>query len=351
MIAPEVHEAFHRAPIYHRGNNFLDLFEDVRKKLANLTGCQNVAILNGSGTLANEVVAATLAAEPRLHGLLLVNGEFGQRLANQAARFGLSFETLTWQWGEPWDLAAVERRLETDGRRIDWLWGVHQGSSTGVLNDLPGLVEVARRAGCRVCVDCISSLGAVPLDLREVYLATGATGKCLGSYAGAALVFTDLSQLEHLDTGRTPSYLDLPASLRITGPRFTFPSSTIFALDRALETYSTPESSRTCHERYRRLGQFVRKQLRDIGLPPLASEHCAAPVITTFAPPDGEVSEAFVARCQFWGYAIGGASSYLQARRLVQIATMGAISEEDFAGLFDHLREHVRTSSRHSVAV
>ena len=30
-------------------------------------------------------------------------------------------------------------------------------------------------------------LGAVPLDLRHVYLASGATGKSLGSYAGAAI--------------------------------------------------------------------------------------------------------------------------------------------------------------------
>jgi hypothetical protein len=38
-----------------------------------------------------------------------------------------------------------------------------------------------------------------------------------------------------------------------------------------------------------------------------------------------------------WGYAIGGESAYLSRRRLVQIATMGAVTWEMFAGLFDHL--------------
>jgi hypothetical protein len=52
MIAPEVHEAFHQAPIYHRGDQFLDLFERVREKLTHLTHCRNVAILNGSATAA-----------------------------------------------------------------------------------------------------------------------------------------------------------------------------------------------------------------------------------------------------------------------------------------------------------
>ena len=329
----------------------MHLYEKVRAQLAQLTRSRNVAVLNGSGTLANEVVAATLAAEPHpSHGVLLVNGEFGQRLANQAARFGLSFETLTWAWGEPWDLAAVEARLAGDGRRVDWVWGVHQESSTGVLNDLPGLVNVARRNGCRVCCDCISSLGAVPLDLHEVYLATGATGKALGSYAGASLIFADLRQLEHIDSRRTPSYLDLSAALRSPGPRFTFPSPTLSALEAALQGFATAESVRACHERYQRLGEFVREQLRELGLPPLSAESYAAPVITTFAPPRGESSDSFVTRCQGWGYAIGGASSYWQARRLVQIATMGAIRQEEFAGLFDHLREYLGSRAACAVA-
>ena len=47
---------------------------------------------------------------------------------------------------------------------------------------------------------------------------------------------------------------------------------------------------------------------------------------------------AFVARCRGWGYAIGGESAYLAQRRLVQIATMGAITREKFEGVFDRLQ-------------
>ena len=170
-------------------------------------------------------------------------------------------------------------------------------------------------------------------------MATGATGKSLGSYAGAALLFADLSRLENLDPGRVPTYLDLPGALRTTGPRFTFPSPTLCALSAALDAYATAEKSEERYEHYHRLGIYVRRQLRDLGLPPLADEDCAAPVITTFAPPRDESSEAFAARCHFWGYAIGGASGYLRERRLVQIATMGAIRQEDFAPLFERLEE------------
>ena len=61
-IPPAVHRAFRQPPIYHRGPEFIYLFEKVRSTLGQLVGGRDVAIFNGSGTLANEMVAATLAA-------------------------------------------------------------------------------------------------------------------------------------------------------------------------------------------------------------------------------------------------------------------------------------------------
>jgi aspartate aminotransferase-like enzyme/predicted N-acetyltransferase YhbS len=329
--------AFKQSPLYHRGPEFLALFDQVRRMLSGLVGGRDVALLNGSGTLANETVAATLAADPQGgHGVLLVNGEFGQRLARQATRFGLRPRLLTWRWGQPWNLDEVAAAL-SDEPPGSWVWGVHLESSTGVLNDLPGLVQLARSRGIRVCADCISSFGAVPLDLRDVFLATGASGKSLGAYAGVAIVFADAPPLAGLDMSRVPSYLDLPAALASLGPLYTFPSPQLRALEAALANWATPELARNQYERYAALGAYVRQQLRTLGLPPLAEEACACPVVTTFAPPEGETSESFVARCRAWGFAIGGQSGYLKERRLVQIATMGAVTQEGFAPLFEQL--------------
>jgi aspartate aminotransferase-like enzyme len=338
-VAPEVHEAYQQRAIYHRGEEFVFLFRKVRQTLGHLAGGRDVALLNGSGTLANEAVAAMLAADPgQGRGLLLVNGEFGQRLARQATRFGLNPRLLTWPWGQPWDLDEVAGAL-ADEPAGSWVWGVHQESSTGVLNDLPGLVRLARSRGIRVCLDCISSLGAVPLDLREVFLATGATGKSLGSYAGLGIVFASGQDLAHLDTSRVPSYLDIPAILASEGPRYTFPSATVRALDVALDAYRTPAMAQTQYDRYAALGVYVRQRLRHMKLPLLARDAWACPVITTFAPPGDESAATFVALCRSWGFAIGGQSQYLMERRLVQIATMGAVTHVDCEPLFDRL-EH-----------
>jgi aspartate aminotransferase-like enzyme len=337
-IAPAVRAAFHGPLIYHRADEFLALFERVRSRLSDLVGGKKVAVQVGSGTLANDMVAATLAADPRCgNGLVLVNGEFGERLLRQARRMGLAPRTLAWGWGRPWDLAAVEAAFRT-APPGGWVWAVHHETSTGVLNDVRGLTALAGRYSQRVCLDCVSSIGSVPLDLSGVYLASAASGKALGSYAGLAFVFADPADLAHLPAEAHPTYLDVPAGLAVVGPRFTVPSPLVTALDAALEPFATPGSRGDHFRHVCRLGRQLRAGVRESGLVPLAPDHCAGPAVVTFAPPAGESAPAFVARCRRAGFLIGGQSGYLAERGLVQIAVMGDVTAEHIDRLFAKLR-------------
>lgn len=344
-VSPAVRAAFESRPVNHRQPEFIDRFERVRAALGRLVGGRQVALLHGSGTLANEAIAAALAAEITTtgnsrsadraqRGLILVNGEFGARLVIQAARFGLRPRVLDWKWGQPWNLEQVEAALE-GAPAVSWVWGVHLESSTGVVNDLGGLTRIAQRRGVRVCVDCVSSLGAVPLDLSQVYLASGTSGKSLGSYAGIAMVFADRANLARMDATRLPRYLDLGCALETRGPRFTFSSSTTAALETALGDYGSRRLALARYGRYARLGAYVRGQLHKLGVRPLAADAVAAPVLTTFRPPGGESTRSFVERCRTAGFDIGGESRYLARRGLAQIATMGATTRADVAAFFE----------------
>ena len=82
-------------------------------------------ILVGSGTLANDVVAAQLSLDPG-PGLVVTNGEFGERLADHARRMHLPHEALVFEWGEPFDARAarvgdraVGRAMALGGRQRD----------------------------------------------------------------------------------------------------------------------------------------------------------------------------------------------------------------------------------------
>ena len=245
-----VRAALQRPHLYHRDPEFETLFENVRDQLGSLVGGRDVAMFLGSGTLANDVVAATLAATAnRGRGLILDNGAFGNRLVLQAARFGLTPRVLTWPWGRPWNLDEFAAALDQEPAG-SWVWGVHHESSTGVLNDLPALVGLARSRGVRVCADCVSSIGAVPIDLSEVSLASGTSGKALASGSGIALVFADKRDLRELDSTRVPSYFDLAATLACNGPRFTFPSGLLYGLAAALAEFDTAARAQMRYEKY-----------------------------------------------------------------------------------------------------
>jgi aspartate aminotransferase-like enzyme len=257
---------------------------------------------------------------------VLVNGEFGERLTRHAGRAGLAYRTVTSDWGKPWDLAALEDELK---RGAAWVWGVHLESSTGVLNDLAGAVKLAAVRGARVCVDCVSSIGAVPIDLRGVHMASGASGKSLGAYAGVSFVMADRAALERVDRARVAASLDVAGAIDAKGPRFTFPSPPVVSLHTALRSYESAEQARERYEQYARLGQLVRTGLRRIGIEPIAAEGWAAPVITSFACPRGMATASVVRHCRSRGFDIGGESEYLRRRRWAQVATMGAVVEGD----------------------
>src|SRR5207253_2073771 len=79
-----------------------------------------VEILLGSGSLANDAVGSqiSLLEQP---GLILSNGEFGERLFDHATRLSLNFESLETEWGEPFDYQAIEQRIDRR-KQGDWHW-------------------------------------------------------------------------------------------------------------------------------------------------------------------------------------------------------------------------------------
>src|SRR5262249_38363377 len=83
-LSKAVRRSMARPLVYHRSSEFVRHFERARVSLCELTKAASTSLLCGSGTLANDVVAMALAAEsPTRRGLVLVNGEFGERLVDQ----------------------------------------------------------------------------------------------------------------------------------------------------------------------------------------------------------------------------------------------------------------------------
>jgi len=352
-ISAEVRQAFARPPVSHRSLAFAEAYERTRETLSHLTGGLNVAVMVGSGTTSNDCVALHLRAAFRdTPGLVLVNGEFGERLVGQASRAGLRFRALRWRWGSPWDLDEIKDEIGAASTEPPaWIWAVHLETSTGVLNRVPELVSLASslasRRDVRVALDCVSSLGAVPLPDQGVWMSTGVSGKSLGAYAGLAFVFASPQALEQTSGASFPASMDVAAAAAQSGPQFTVASPLLFALKAALTPFVHAETTRERWAHQQSLGRSVRTQLRRMGIQPLAAETDAAPSVTTFPIP----SDSFVENCRAAGFELGSESGYLLRRRWAQIATMGAVDCADLDRLFAGLRQGSATSRQLAASV
>lgn len=333
-VHPAVEDNFKLDPISHRSHRFVSMFEETRTLLRSLMPQLDVALFPGSGTLANDIVAANLKAVfGNSPGLVVSNGEFGERLTHQAAAAGLAFHHLRFAWGEPWDRVRLQASLHAAPA---WIWAVHLETSTGVLNNLYLLLNLASQCGAAVALDCVSSLGAVPMPApdRTLHFATGVSGKAIGSYAGLALVYMSRNAKELLQGSTLCPSFDLLRMTEASGPSTTVPSPLLLALREALrQHYASTESRLARFRSYESLGRIVRHELTAAGLTPLCDEQNAAPTITTFRLPTND----FVSDCLQAGYRIAHESSYLQARNWGQIATMGDVKLNDLDGLFSLL--------------
>ena len=318
-ISAAVQQAISQPPISHRGAPFLAMVADVKRRLTALTGAAGVELLLGSGTLGNDVVAAQLKLLPG-RGVVLSNGEFGDRLIDHAQRMGLDFEILRCKWGEPYDLAVLESFLTEHPHRA-WLWSVHCETSTGILNDQAGLAALCSAHQVRLCLDCTSSLGTVAVDLRRVYLASSVSGKGLASYPGLSMVF---SNHQVVADSRLPRYLDLGYYRQNEGVPFTQSSNLVAALRQALLDLQPEERFATL----RQLSARLRGQLEAFGFELLGAAPDCSPAVLSIVLPESVSSERIGAEMESRGWLLSFRSGYLLERNIIQICLMGTVSAE-----------------------
>ncbi len=336
-ISEKVREAFVEAPLSHRSNEFIDDLVLTKRRLCRLVGALSVEIFMGSGTLANDVIAGQLSLLSG-RGLVLSNGEFGQRLIKHAGAFGLTFETHEVDWGAPFDEDEIESELDRIPH-LDWIWAVHCETSTGVLNDMCSMAKMCSQRSIRLCMDCISSIGTVPVDLSDVYVASGVSGKGLGAYPGLAMVYYNHAVRPEPES--IPRCLDLGYYAVKNGVPFTISSNLVYAVQAALEKLG----SGNAFDATDRLSHWIRTQLGDAGFQIVGPDEQSSPGVITLALPDWIDSRVLGQRLEEEGFRLGYNSSYLVERNWIQIALMGEVSKESLEQLCSRLPTQLSTFS------
>ena len=311
-------------PLSHRSAEFKVIFHDTCSLLSQMTHAKHTALLMGSGTLANEVIAAQLSTLDG-KGLILSNGEFGERLVEQAHRFSLDFEHLSFAWGDSFDYSQLADYILQ--HKPSWVWFVHVETSTGILNDLSQLLQICKQTGTKVCVDCMSSIGNMPLDLSGVYLAAASSGKGLAGFNGIALVFSN-----HIPVVQSclPKYLDLGYYYTKDKIPFTFSYNLLFALHEELKRTSLEDRFKEVAD----IHQSFLPVIESCALSLLGQESKRVNFIYTLVFNTPGESIRFGDFCTQHHIGVHYQNDYLKARNWVQIVFMGHHSLAETRNLF-----------------
>jgi 2-aminoethylphosphonate aminotransferase len=199
------------------------------------------ALFTASGTGGLEA-AITSAVQKDKKLLVIDNGAYGARMANIAATFGIGVVPYKLAYGDYPDVSKVEALLKAN-KDVSHLAVVHHETTTGMLNPVQEICDIAKKYQVEVIVDCMSSYGGIPINIREwdaSYLISS-SNKCIQGMPGMVFVIFKKSLLSHLKNQKRSFYFDLYnqyVGFEKTGQmQFTPPVQVAYALRQAVDEY------------------------------------------------------------------------------------------------------------------
>jgi alanine-glyoxylate transaminase/serine-glyoxylate transaminase/serine-pyruvate transaminase len=286
---PEAVAALGRPMLGHMDPEFVAVLDETCERLRTVFRTGNALTLpvSGTGSAGMEAAFVNLVG-PDDVVVVGVNGLFGQRMCDVAARCGAEVVAVEAPWGEP----VAPDRLLAAHPTPKVIAVVHAETSTGACSDIAPLGQ--GKGDALLLVDCVTSLGGIEVDVDGwgVDVAYAGTQKCLGVPPGLApLTLSDRARERLVE--RSPSwYLDLRLIGRYTGSatgarvyHHTAPVSMIFSLHAGLGAL-LDEGLDAAIARHRRCGQALHDGLTALGLDLFVAQRHRLPELTTVRVPD-----------------------------------------------------------------
>ncbi|CAB4770720.1 MAG: aminotransferase class V-fold PLP-dependent enzyme [Actinobacteria bacterium] len=326
---PEVMAAFARPVLGHLDPEFVALLDETNERLRRVFRTANQLTFPVSATGSAGMEASFVnVVRPGDDVVIGVNGVFGGRMCDVAARAGANVHRVDVEWGK-----AIDPQQLLDAHPSPRIIAVvHAETSTGVRNDVAELG--ANKGDALLLVDCVTSLGGIPLEIDEwgIDLAYSGTQKCLGVPPGLAPLTVSPRAIERIVETPQSWYLDLNMIKKyVTGEgarayHHTAPISMVYALHAGLGVI-LEEGLEQSWARHAECGALLQEGLQNLGFELFAQEGHRLPELTTVVVPTdlpAGLDEAAVRRRLLERYGIevgGGLGAY--AGKVWRIGCMG----------------------------
>lgn len=345
-VHPRVMAAMNQPMINHRGPRFSAIFGEAADGLRwAFQTAQEVLVLTSSGTGGLEAaVANTVSPGDRVLSLSI--GNFGERLRTLARIHGAQVTALDAPAGQPIDVNQVRQALH-DNPPFHAVLVTHNETSTGVTNPMREISLALNDLGEArplIVVDAVSGVGCLPLPMDELGLDVVVSGsqKAWGLPPGLAFVAVSERAWPVIEQCKSPRfYFDLRQARKSAANRqtpWTPAVGLIFGLQEAL-LMMREEGLDAIHARHRRVGDFTRQGVRDLGLQLFANPAFASNAVTAIRVPPGIEAARLRARLRDeFGQEVAGGQGALK-NDIFRIGHMGQVTEADIQPVFDALRQ------------
>lgn len=241
-VEDRVLEAMSAPVLGHLDPLFLECMDDIQEMLRYVFETENRVTIPISATGSAGMEASLVnIIEPGDEVVVCIHGVFGERMRDIVERAGGKPVVVRAEWGHAIGRANIEAALDSCKPRA--LAIVHAETSTGVLQDLTGLSELAHNRGALLIVDAVTSLGGHPVgvDRNGIDVCYSGTQKCLGAPPGLAPITFSERAIERIHARKSKVqswYLDITMVEKYWGDDRTYhhtaPISMNYALREAL---------------------------------------------------------------------------------------------------------------------
>lgn len=275
--------------------DYKSMTQEIRTGLLKLAHADNgdytTVLMQGSGTFGVEsVLSGVISSTDKV--LVLQNGAYSKRMVEMCDYHGIKYVVYEEDYAHVPDPAIVEDVLKSDGN-ITHISMVHSETTSGLLNDIAAIGELAKKYNKKFIVDAMSSFGGVDINVPELgitYLVSSAN-KCIQGVPGFSFIIAKVSDLKQTKGIARSLSLDLYAQWETMEKdggkwRFTSPTHVVAAFSQALKELAAEGGITARNVRYTATNRALRKGMEELGFKAYIDEAHQGPIITTFFYPE-----------------------------------------------------------------
>ncbi|MCR2032628.1 2-aminoethylphosphonate--pyruvate transaminase [Anaerofustis stercorihominis] len=273
--------------------DYKKITRDITDKLLNLAKVNKdnyvCTLMQGSGTFGVEsVLSSSIGENDKL--LILSNGAYGERMADIAKHNRINYVIYTEDYNKRHNINKIKDILKND-KAITHVSIVHSETTSGILNDIEEIGKVVKEYNKIFIVDAMSSFGGIdiPVENYNIDFIISSANKCIQGVPGFSFIIAKKEEILKCKNKARSLSLDLYSQWETMNKdgkwRFTSPTHTILAFNKALDELNEEGGVDKRYERYYNNNRLLIDKMKELGFDTYVDNKYQSPIITSFIYP------------------------------------------------------------------